>query len=215
MIVVRDNTGDTANQYFPLAIPAGYSNHSTNLMCGGTFDNDFYSVASLTYKDSLYTYTKVQVSRLRETGFNEVASYQGFVYNSTFLKGKTACYVTGYYSDWMQAGMFMLNNKGGHLYVAKVRPNLKTVDITPNTSAESDLLLYPIPSRDKVILHVPQSLKNGHWSLCDQHGKVIKSKDMTDTNNDEEIFLADLPPGIYLLKVEGDNFLSTKKIIKE
>jgi hypothetical protein len=207
--------GTDVNEYFPLNIPQGYYHEESDLSYAGTIDHEAYSIARLSYKDSLYNYTKVQLCRLRETGFDEVVSYQGYVGHSTFLKGKTAYYITGYYYDWLRAGSFNLYTKGEHLYVAKLRPNLKVVDVSSEGKLNNALFVYPIPVHDKLFIRLPHTVQNGRWWITDLSGKLILSNSISNISISEDILLSDLKSGMYLLKVESEDFASTRKIIKD
>jgi hypothetical protein len=78
----------------------------------------------------------------------------------------------------------------------------------------SDLIVYPNPAIDKINVFI--SSHNGgiiKAPIMDNSGKIIKVLNL-NLNIKNDVFIGDLPPGIYSLKVELPDFVNSKKFIK-
>jgi hypothetical protein len=73
---------------------------------------------------------------------------------------------------------------------------------------------YPNPSADLLLLRVENiDLKNVMYRLCDTHGKTLESSKIT--GKEITIIMANLVPGLYILRVINDQKeIKTFKIIK-
>ncbi|HSD14305.1 MAG TPA: CotH kinase family protein [Flavobacterium sp.] len=75
-------------------------------------------------------------------------------------------------------------------------------------NAVSNFIVYPNPVTD--IVHIAHHLNNLSYSLFGIDGKLIQKGQLKN----DEINLNNLTAGIYLLQLEGDGKLETKKILK-
>lgn len=82
-----------------------------------------------------------------------------------------------------------------------------TTFIDPRAGID-DLVVYPIPARNHIELSIPVA---GNFSISDSFGKIINQ----GTLNTQSIDISDLPSGIYLLEIETDVKIITRKIVKE
>lgn len=85
-----------------------------------------------------------------------------------------------------------------------VRSEVKTLDF-------NGISVYPNPARDMVNVVVKGNTKMLKLNLVSATGKVIKTFEMSGEH--KQLSLPALQPGMYLLKVSGDNFSQTQKLI--
>ncbi|MFH2142200.1 MAG: T9SS type A sorting domain-containing protein [Bacteroidota bacterium] len=86
--------------------------------------------------------------------------------------------------------------------------------------ADKYIKIYPNPAKEIVNISIESSclyFENGKIDLLDLQGKIVKSVsqniDFSLNGNNIELELNGLRKGLYLLKVQGDNFVKTEKII--
>ncbi|MFN4083299.1 MAG: T9SS type A sorting domain-containing protein [Bacteroidia bacterium] len=76
---------------------------------------------------------------------------------------------------------------------------------------EIELNLYPNPAKQNVTIQTNASVQSVH--ITDMQGKVIKT---VGSNIDlNEIDIADLPPGMYIVQLQTPNGILTKKLVVE
>ncbi len=84
-------------------------------------------------------------------------------------------------------------------------------EIRSVTFANQTTLVYPVPTKDKVIIELSdQRLIGTQATIADQQGKLVRR--VTITAMQQEISLSSLPAGIYLLKMDDG---MTHKLIKQ
>ncbi len=77
---------------------------------------------------------------------------------------------------------------------------------------ENDFLkIYPNPGREKLFFKIPQQLRINTIEIFDITGKAIKSVLPTALN---EVEIADLPEGIYFIKVFASDKIFVRKFVK-
>ncbi len=94
-----------------------------------------------------------------------------------------------------------------HKIVMRYRQN--SLNITTPANIEFPLTIYPNPSNDIINIQTDKRFHNLKTSFYTLLGEVIMT-----TNNQTEIDISDLTTGTYFLKIEMDNKIITKKIIK-
>ncbi|MGB4850488.1 MAG: T9SS type A sorting domain-containing protein [Saprospiraceae bacterium] len=83
-----------------------------------------------------------------------------------------------------------------------------------NKKDNLDINLYPNPTSDKFMLEVKDpETKRISYSILDVNGHLIQSNKM-QTNRPEEISVAGLWPGVYIVKIENDGLYAFRKIVK-
>ncbi len=82
--------------------------------------------------------------------------------------------------------------------------------ITSVEPIATDIHIYPNPVSDQLIINT--SGGELRVKLCDLSGKTVLQK--SSVNNHLELILEDLNPGMYVLKLETENGIVRKKIIK-
>ncbi|WP_445716603.1 T9SS type A sorting domain-containing protein [Flavobacterium sp.] len=106
----------------------------------------------------------------------------------------------------------------GIIYVADTN-NHRIRKITPNNLSVSDfnfndkVILYPNPVKDVLSIQTENGISFKNYSVLDINGRVLVSQSKAIQNN--QINLSGLTTGIYILQLETDKGLVTKKIIKE
>ena len=112
---------------------------------------------------------------------------------------------------------------GTHYYVCSPHAGagMKGVIIVQNTNSisETDLSnkisIYPNPNKGLLTLNIANlPLTNGYTAnIINLEGKVLVSTFITGINN--TIDIANLPKGLYYLKLQNEKFSITKKVILE
>jgi bilirubin oxidase len=87
--------------------------------------------------------------------------------------------------------------------------------VVDNSLGTSEILaenvrVYPNPSSDYVTIEMSETGSITHISLLDINGKKIK----TFTNNQKQLNISQLHSGLYFLKIETNNSVLVKKLIK-
>jgi hypothetical protein len=83
----------------------------------------------------------------------------------------------------------------------------------PSVSKENHLVVYPNPARNQITIETENMIIET-WSVSNLSGRVFKYSG-TETESPFSISIADLSPGIYLLKIKTrDNKVLTHKINK-
>lgn len=76
---------------------------------------------------------------------------------------------------------------------------------------EIELKLYPNPAKQKFTIQTTAKVQSVH--ITDMQGKLIKT---VGSNIDfNEIDIADLPPGMYVVQLQTTNSIVTKKLVVE
>lgn len=88
-----------------------------------------------------------------------------------------------------------------------------------NSNTQADFNIYPNPFKSKLIISINAN-ENNNINLCLYNYYGIKIFEQNYLLNNEKIFIKEfdfslLPKGIYLLKITGENFNESTKIIKE
>lgn len=73
------------------------------------------------------------------------------------------------------------------------------------------VLVYPNPAIDAIHIKLNSGSFSGTFSLFDSNGKLLKKSVLT--GNLSTLPINDLPKGNYILQIETDNFVESKKII--
>ena len=90
-------------------------------------------------------------------------------------------------------------------------PNPCTVGIEENSL--SNLNIYPNPTNGSINIDLEETESNINLRLIDALGRVLFAKNYKTTNQIN--FDLDAPKGFYLLQLESDGVVITKKIVKE
>lgn len=78
-------------------------------------------------------------------------------------------------------------------------------------SIQVQINIFPNPAKDRIYISIPKNEKRTIIAILDLQGRLIKSETITDEQS--EINVSELPSGMYLLKVENEQGVITKKII--
>ena len=82
---------------------------------------------------------------------------------------------------------------------------------------ESEFVIYPNPANNFIQLkYNGKTLSNVEVKIFDILGKIVFTKNINLTQSDEQtIDVSSLPKGIYIVKISGNDFTSSKLITKE
>ncbi|MEQ9303706.1 MAG: T9SS type A sorting domain-containing protein, partial [Marinoscillum sp.] len=94
--------------------------------------------------------------------------------------------------------------------------NLKTdIVLAEDNPDEQIKFIYPNPFTDKLNLAVSDELSFDQYWVQDMHGKILRNSQSIVDNENLEIDLQSLNPGIYIISLKGANHSRSFKIIKE
>lgn len=74
--------------------------------------------------------------------------------------------------------------------------------------------LYPNPATDEVTIRLPAGIFNS-LTITDLTGRIIEQQPVAGSTDNIELFVASLPPGVYLLTFSGAGERIDKKLVKE
>jgi hypothetical protein len=83
-----------------------------------------------------------------------------------------------------------------------------TTDIEDNNS-DADFVIYPNPTRD--FIKISDLRGTFSYSLTDMSGKTVKAGIVSETDN--QVNISELEKGLYLIKITGNNFNFTRKVL--
>ena len=80
---------------------------------------------------------------------------------------------------------------------------------------DAELNLYPNPTTDILYMNIPETFSNEiEVSVINQMGMVVKKQIIYQNTPSNSMDLTDLPEGMYVVRVSGNNKIKTSKIIK-
>jgi hypothetical protein len=91
--------------------------------------------------------------------------------------------------------------------------NLIVIDATtgvPSETKENMVQVYPNPTSDKLNVEVSIDSK---VQLLDVNGKQVVVEQNVNSNQTQTIDVSNLAPGIYMVKIYNDKFVSMKKVV--
>lgn len=91
--------------------------------------------------------------------------------------------------------------------------NTSTPDVKGNI--EKDLNVFPNPSNGSMNIEIPVEIKTATIEILDMKGAQVSSEVYTAQNSDNVVPVTISTPGLYLIRVKGDGFTLTKKVLVE
>jgi len=88
----------------------------------------------------------------------------------------------------------------------------QTTGLPPFVSAP-EVQLFPNPTRNQVYVTQPPAHPFSTYVLCSSHGQQIAEGVLADQRT--ALDLTDLPPGLYLIRLQGEQGFSVKKVLKQ
>lgn len=85
---------------------------------------------------------------------------------------------------------------------------LSTNDVTAN----KNLNIYPNPAKDEIFINSKELKGNYSIKIYNMTGSLVKETSYNSANN-KSISVSNLPNGVYVLKIEGDKFNQSQKLI--
>jgi uncharacterized protein YaiE (UPF0345 family) len=118
-----------------------------------------------------------------------------------------------FYGLATDTGTFNIIVSASDIFGANASQDFKLVVLSNNASQNIDnkFEIYPNPCNDKVNIYIPQILPNTRIRLYDQSGKMLMKKQTDDEQN--ELNLLHLSPGLYIIEVENDIINQKQKLI--
>ncbi len=122
-------------------------------------------------------------------------------------------FVTGYFeSSTMTLGNTTLTNANAEekdIFVAKFRYGGTGINDLNNSSY---ILIFPNPVTDEINIEISKEMIGSKLTVMNLEGAELFSRQITDTN--ERFNTVDLPGGIYMVKVFGNDKMQIGKFIK-
>lgn len=114
------------------------------------------------------------------------------------------------------SGSTPVNNSA--MYIDNLAFSGTATGIKENTVNLINLTVFPNPSNEKVVLNYTlKSTENVVIKISDVTGKIVKELKPNGVigNNKQELNISNLSQGIYTITIQGDNSLSSQKLIVE
>ncbi len=114
------------------------------------------------------------------------------------------------------SGSTPVNNSA--MYIDNLAFSGTATGIKENTVNLINLTVFPNPSNEKVVLNYTlKSTENVIVKISDITGKIVKELKPNGVigNNKQELNISNLSQGIYTITIQGDNSLSSQKLIIE
>lgn len=82
------------------------------------------------------------------------------------------------------------------------------------THLNETFVLSPNPANDKVTIHARTNGKLSHIKLMDMNGKLIMERSDPDPNSPFELYIGELPSGVYSVEIQDSDHFLRQKLIK-
>ena len=89
------------------------------------------------------------------------------------------------------------------------------LNVKQEEALEGFIEIYPNPSQDEIIILSYQKLFSLKTSIYDVNGKLVQSNEIIEYGFEKKINVENLAAGMYFLKIDGVEFSTVKRIIKE
>jgi hypothetical protein len=124
-------------------------------------------------------------------------------------EGETAFVVrfTKLTNDQIHASDF--GTAAGYLNGDKVNVNLIAPKVTPKND-NVYFNVYPNPTNDYIFIGIDMDVKA---EIVDMNGRILVSNISVSANSAERVDVSSLPTGIYMIRVFGDDYTSTQRVI--
>lgn len=152
-----------------------------------------------------------------------------FYTNGNFILAGTLGYGVFYSNDngntWVETTTGLANYyvtcitmKGNEAYIGTVGGGIWKADMSLVLSIKDNIMssyisLYPNPSEGNFSLISAKMIPNAHFSIQDIAGKEQLLQNITLMPNVPQTFQVELPQGIYLIEIRGENYQEVKKLI--
>jgi len=100
-----------------------------------------------------------------------------------------------------------LTNSSFSGFIDAIVAKLNPTSLSNSTFNNDKIVLYPNPSKDFIIISTDDIIKK--VIISDLNGRIL------ETQYNPRVTMNNITPGIYILTIETENGISTKKIIKE
>jgi hypothetical protein len=116
------------------------------------------------------------------------------------------------WSDWSPTESFY-----NSFTSSEVRDSGPVASLSPDSYISTDIIgnVYPNPSNDGAIVEINQANRDDiKWELCDQFGRLIRENREPGVTGLKQIMIqtADLPSGIYTLKIQTATATNTQQL---
>lgn len=169
------------------------------MFCKNSFSNDSYILHLFSLNDLEHLQEKV-VSGASDPYSNQLAWQDQHFIISGIQAGELS------FNDEI---MLPYSGIGEIPYIAKIE-GTSVIGIGPKTYDKEDLLIYPNPVRNRVII---KSDGLGEIKLYNQAGQLVKAH--TSMENILNLNVSELDSGIYFIKVFSHNQITTRKLVIE
>ena len=152
---------------------------------------------------------------------NSVVTSNGTSFSSPIIAGSMACMVQAF-PDKTNLELMQLVRESSSIYsnptiqlgygIPNFEAAFQTLSVSENSS-EATMQLFPNPAKAIVTINLPETTQNATITLGNLVGKTIKIYNTTSTS--QVIDVRNLAAGMYLLRIEANGEIITKKLIKQ
>lgn len=103
--------------------------------------------------------------------------------------------------------------KTGNDGQANVTEKVLVTDVAETADNRSNLIIYPNPADNRVLMHFSGPIQNATISITDIAGKTLKQETVQSIQNELALQLGDLSNGIYLITIRTDKSLFSRPLI--
>ena len=88
--------------------------------------------------------------------------------------------------------------------------------MTELPSGKFELLMYPNPADNSVMMQMNGSLESGRIDVVDVSGRIVKSVNVETGQSALQMDLSDLSPAVYVVRVNsGNKVVLLDKLVKQ
>ena len=130
-----------------------------------------------------------------------------------FGDGKTSAEINPVH-DYEEIGDYEVMLAAGGDHGSDTVKSLINLTAIPEIIGENSFRIYPNPASNKVYLKINNdNIKVVQYTLLTIHGQVVRHDEMSLNHRVNELDIAGLPPGIYLLRIISQGIFLTRKLI--
>jgi hypothetical protein len=109
-------------------------------------------------------------------------------------------------ADWATSNMFTTLS-------SSLQDDGQSRNADQNIDQQVELSIYPNPAQNFVNIDVVSEQEMNQIQLFDMTGRLIQKVRNIDATKHQLRFNADLPAGMYILRIEGKDFSEMKQIV--
>lgn len=101
---------------------------------------------------------------------------------------------------------------GNNMFIDNVSVNIQTSIDDENISNVNELNIYPNPTNGKIIIESKDNLEQGRLMIYNSQGAVVFENNINEGQKKLSYDFSDYPNGMYIIRIIGETYTSTRKI---